>query len=115
MLSVGLLVSIAVNILMKTELTDLLMVHCAILAVGLFEISLLLPITFKFGTEKARMAIILCYLIPAFAAMILKDVPMPALSEAMLEMLVYSLPVVTLCLCVVSAFVSVWIYGNKEF
>ena len=111
----GLLVSVIVNIVMKTEMTAILMAHCAFLAVGLFEISLLVPITFKLGTEKARIAIILCYLIPAFAVMILEDLPLPVLDEATIKLLMYSLPVAALCLCVVSAFVSMRIYANKEF
>lgn len=92
----------------------------AILAVctgfSLFFTSIMLPVMFKFGCEKGRIAIFAISLIPVAAVMIFNKANLlPKIDEKMLEMLPYIAGVIVILMSVISMFISVRIYKNKEF
>ena len=114
-LSAGLMLSMAVAFLMKRETGEILVTHCAFLAIGLVAVSVLLPLSFKFGTEKARFILMFLYVIPMLLITFLKGISIPMPDEATLNLLICLAPVSALCLFAVSAYVSVQIYTRKEF
>ena len=76
-------------------------------------VSVLLPVIYKFGTEKARltmMAVFVLFLLAFGLLLSALDVDMDSLGEALVL-----LPVVTLVVFAASAALSVGIYKRREF
>lgn len=85
----------------------------ACFCVGIVMVSVLLPVIYKFGTEKARltmMAIFVLFLLAFGLLLSALDVDMDSLGDALVL-----LPVVTLVVFAASAAISVGIYKRREF
>lgn len=85
----------------------------ACFCVGVVMVSVLLPVIYKFGTEKARltmMAVFVLFLLAFGLLLSALDVDMDSLGEALVL-----LPVVTLVVFAASAALSVGIYKRREF
>lgn len=90
-----------------------------ILSVALIFGSLLLPLMYKFGVEKARLIMILCALLPTGVIILLsqffKNSATPVISEELLLGILYATPVIAIAALVLSFLASVHIYKKKEF
>lgn len=93
----------------------------SVLAVGgvfLLMFSVQLPILFKFGSEKARMFLIIVFMVPAAfvyggIALIKKyNIPMP--SESTWKLLLGLTPVILAALLIISYMISVKVFQKKE-
>lgn len=85
----------------------------ACFCIGVVMVSVLLPVIYKFGTEKARltmMAVFLLFLLAFGLLLNVLEVDMDTLSDALVL-----LPALTLAVLAASAAVSVGIYKKKEF
>lgn len=90
-----------------------------ILSVALIFGSLLLPLMYKFGVEKARLIMILCALLPTGVVILLsqffKNSATPVISEDLLLGILYATPIIAIAALVLSFLASVHIYKKKEF
>ena len=85
----------------------------ACFCVGIVMVSVLLPVIYKFGTEKARltmMAIFVLFLLAFGLLFGALDVDIDSLGDALVL-----LPVVTLAVFAASAAISVGVYKRREF
>lgn len=76
--------------------------------------SINLPITIKFGPEKARVATIFIFLAPVIVAAVAAKVGMPAPDAAALEMAVLLLPVLAIMSFIASFMISIKLYDRKD-
>ncbi|EGT5175452.1 ABC-2 transporter permease, partial [Clostridioides difficile] len=96
---VSLIVSVTIGYFKNTLiLNETLLINALILSISVCFGSLILPLIYKFGTERARLSIILCFLVPTLALLvfksILENISSPISIEIILNTLVYSLPFV---------------------
>ena len=116
---VSLIVSVTIGYFKNTLiLNETLLINALILSISVCFGSLILPLIYKFGTERARLLMILCFLVPTLALLvfksILENISSPISIEILLNTLVYSLPFVAILLFVISYFISSKIYSKKE-
>ncbi|HBE9436255.1 membrane protein [Clostridioides difficile] len=116
---VSLIVSVTIGYFKNTLiLNETLLINALILSISVCFGSLILPLIYKFGTERARLLMILCFLVPTLALLvfksILENISSPISIEIILNALVYSLPFVAILLFVISYFISSKIYSKKE-
>lgn len=116
---VSLIVSVTIGYFKNTLiLNETLLINALILSISVCFGSLILPLIYKFGTERARLLMILCFLVPTLALLvfksILENISSPISIEIILNTLVYSLPFVAIFLFVISYFISSKIYSKKE-
>ncbi|MBT2146021.1 ABC-2 transporter permease [Clostridioides difficile] len=117
---VSLIVSVTIGYFKNTLiLNETLLINALILSISVCFGSLILPLIYKFGTERARLSIILCFLVPTLALLvfksILENISSPISIEIILNTLVYSLPFVAILLFVISYFISSKIYSKKKY
>lgn len=96
---VSLIVSVTIGYFKNTLiLNETLLINALILSISVCFGSLILPLIYKFGTERARLLMILCFLVPTLALLvfksILENISSPISIEIILNTLVYSLPLV---------------------
>ncbi|EAA0003359.1 TPA: ABC-2 transporter permease, partial [Clostridioides difficile] len=96
---VSLIVSVTIGYFKNTLiLNETLLINALILSISVCFGSLILPLIYKFGTERARLLMILCFLVPTLALLvfksILENISSPISIEIILNTLVYSLPFV---------------------
>ena len=115
---IGVLVSLIVSVTIGYFKNTLILNETLILSISVCFGSLILPLIYKFGTERARLLMILCFLVPTLALLvfksILENISSPISIEIILNTLVYSLPFVAILLFVISYFISSKIYSKKE-
>ncbi|MFQ4181341.1 ABC-2 transporter permease [Clostridioides difficile] len=116
---VSLIVSVTIGYFKNTLiLNETLLINALILSISVCFGSLILPLIYKFGTERARLLMILCFLVPTLALLvfksILENISSPISIEIILNTLVYSLSFVAILLFVISYFISSKIYSKKE-
>lgn len=104
---VSLIVSVTIGYFKNTLiLNETLLINALILSISVCFGSLILPLIYKFGTERARLLMILCFLVPTLALLvfksILENISSPISIEIILNTLVYSLPFVAILLFVCS-------------
>lgn len=115
---VSLIVSVTIGYFKNTLiLNETLLINALILSISVCFGSLILPLIYKFGTERARLLMILCFLVPTLALLvfksILENISSPISIEIILNTLVYSLPFVAILLFVISYFISSKIYSKR--
>lgn len=106
-------IGFAASVALGMSTREALMSCSACFCVGVVMVSVLLPVVYKFGSEKARLAMIAVFvLFLLFFGVVLSalDIDMDSLEDALLL-----LPVVTLVVFAASALISVGIYKRKEF
>jgi len=81
--------------------------------------SVLIPMIYKFGTEKARLMIILCAAVPTAVVLGLAqlNIPFPAIDneETVFGIIMIAMALISLVIFFASYFISVKIYQKKEF
>ena len=82
---------------------------------GILFLSILLPVIYKFGVEKARLLMMIVFLVPTLLIMLLSESGIKPPSEQMLDKLVYVAPAAVILILVLSINLSVKVYRSKEF
>lgn len=117
----GFLLSIVIGAFMgEIKLQEDLSITIISIAVSLVYGSIMLPFIYRFGVEKARILLILCFLLPTLLV-----IGGSAISESfgiplsqyypVIKSVLWALPVVALLLFIGSCFLSIAIYRKKEF
>lgn len=72
---VSLIVSVTIGYFKNTLiLNETLLINALILSISVCFGSLILPLIYKFGTERARLLMILCFLVPTLALLVFKSI-----------------------------------------
>lgn len=102
-----------------TNYKELFLTSGGVALASLFLFSILLPIIFKLGTEKARIFMMLIFAIPAILvtglSSFLKDLSIPMPTEEQIKYLGYVSPIIVLIFFVISYQISVYILNKKDF
>jgi hypothetical protein len=99
----------------KASLADGLLVSLALFGVGLFFLSLMLPINFKWGVEKGRILMMVVLFGPTILITLLPRMGVAMPDEQFLQSLMYILPAAAIALFAISVWISLRIYEKKEF
>ncbi|MGX9756762.1 ABC-2 transporter permease [Clostridioides difficile] len=115
----SLIISIVIGYFKNTlVLGETLIITGLIFSISVCFASFILPLIYKFGTEKARLLMIACFLIPTAVILGLKSLLERFNSnisiEIILNTLVYCLPFIAILFFVISYFISTKIYCKKE-
>lgn len=94
---------------------ETLFISLGLLAVGIIFMSVILPIIFKFGVEKARLLMLLVLFVPTGLIVLASKMGLKAPGEDTVYAMAYASPVVVIAFLIVSAVMSLKIYANKEF
>ena len=114
---VGFVITLAAFLAAGSSMQEMWLAQSLYQTISLFLIAFQLPVTFKFGVEKARISTVLVVMLPVFAVymFVQSGIQLPDLDVDKLLFLIHMSPVAGLCLLAVSAVVSIWIYRGKEF
>lgn len=120
---IGAVVSFIVAFLMIAYLDmgtvkEALIVSGVIILVAIAAYSLLIPIIYKVGVEKARLMMFIVFGIPSLiivgASKFIEKYNLPAPSKVQIKMLGYASPFIVLIIFIVSYYISVSIYSKKD-
>lgn len=112
----GFLINFIYNLITGSgEITEVLQISLSLLSVGLFLLSLLLPILFKYGVEKGRLLMILVLFLPTAIVIFLSSQGFSLPEGKNLDQLAWLFFPAALLLFFISISVSVGIYRKKEF
>lgn len=92
---------------------DLILMVAASFAFPLFICSVLFPLFFRFGLQKARFAIVVIFLLPTAVELLAKRFGF-AVSEGQAEFFCKLSPVLVLAMIVASYFISCAVYRRKQ-
>ena len=97
-----------------TNMLESLLTTYALFAIAILFLSILLPLIYRFGSEKSRLMMFAVFLIPAgiVVALVKMNVPMPTEDQMML--LLKLSPILLVLFSTISFLVSCRIYRNKE-
>jgi ABC-type transport system involved in multi-copper enzyme maturation permease subunit len=84
-------------------------------AVGMIFIAVAMPVFFKFGAEKGRFLIMPVIFIPTILVLLFPRLGVASPSEQIIQLLVWSSPLIITIVWLVSIKISITIYNNKEF
>ena len=113
-LGAGMLVFIGLNVYLQTEPTEFLGQIGIFVALGILVADIVLPIIFRFGTEKGRTFLMLIFLVPAVLGLVMGEMEIPVnvtLSE--MELCAFMLGVAILLLPL-SVWMSFRMYGRRD-
>ncbi len=111
----ALVVSAVVDLVSGRPLTgELGMMVLGALGASLTIISIVLPLIFKFGVEKARMMMVAVFVIPSVLAVVLPQSGIPMPSEELLKSLAILSPFLVVAVFVGSYFLSNRIFSKKD-
>lgn len=83
---------------------------------GLLLADVMLPATFRYGTEKGRSVMIAFFVVVMLAGLIMEKLSvMPEINPQAVEAVVTAFPFITLALLPVSVFLSIRAYRGREF
>ena len=111
---ISLILEVAMAIIYKRpiEWENLCILMLSGFALTSFSGRITIPLTLKFGSEKARIILLLCYMVPAVLLMWLLPNLDITLSTALISILII---VFSLVMYLVSFFISIKILGKKDF
>lgn len=112
----SLIISFLVSVINKIQFNtkEQLLITLSIVGVSLVFTSILTPLIYKFGTEKARLMIIVVAVIPTVLFNIISNAGIQMPSQETLTTLGYIAPFTIIAIVIVSYFISVSIYQKKE-
>ena len=82
--------------------------------VGVYFLSLMMPVIYKLGTEKARIAMIVIFLVPTLLVVLTSKLGVQFTDEMVISLLKI-VPVAAIALFFISLALSLAIYKKKEF
>lgn len=96
------------------EMTDLIK-YISISSLGIIILSILLPLIFYYGIEKARLLFLIVILIPSAGALLISKMNIQLPSEETIMMIIKCFPLVAVIVFVISLLISICIMNRKEF
>lgn len=103
------------NLTNEGEIIQNLLINAGYLLAAYVFLAIVLPIMFKFGTEKGRMILPMVVVVPIVVIMILGKLGLQLPSDQVLTVLAYCSPLIVMGLLFVSFRISLNIYNKKQF
>lgn len=100
--------------LVGSSLTQTLPIVGLTLCIALLMTAVIMPLMLHFGAEKGRTLMMLCFLLPTVAIFLLDKLGITLPDVALLEKLIWLLPVVVIAALVVSILCALRSYRHKE-
>lgn len=112
---ISLILAYAVTIIKRVHVTneDLLTI-LVVSAIGFILISIMLPLVYKFGVEKARFLLFIVFAVPFAFVLIAKSMNLPVPSDNSINLLLKLSPFIAAVIFIISFLISDMIYKNKE-
>lgn len=112
---ISLILTYVVTIIKRVHVTneDLITI-LAVSAIGFILISIMLPLVYKFGVEKARLLLTAVFGIPFALVLIAKSMNLPMPDDNSISLLLELSPFIAAVFFIVSFCISDLIYRNKE-
>lgn len=107
-------ITLAVNAVSVNLNQESLISIYAAFGVAIVLCSVLIPLFYKFGTQKARIALMAMVMIPTMGVLILKDLKLPVPSDAEIIFWLKLSPVILVVFFIGSYFISCHIFENKN-
>ena len=82
--------------------------------VSILLCSILIPLFYKYGTQKARIAIMIVVLLPTFGLSLLKNANLPMPTDAGINFMLALSPLFLIAIFIASYFISSKVMENKE-
>ena len=111
---VGVLLSIAVALAKQALNLEAWVGIYTAFGVAVLFCSILIPLLFKFGVQRARILLVCIIMIPTAGIFFLINLKVPALGEASLIFLLKISPVALVVFIALSIFISCRVFQNKE-
>lgn len=117
---IGIIITMISGFFVKEVYIDEMLISAVIVfSIALIFGSVLIPLIYKFGTQKARILIILCALTPTFIVIvgskIMESLGVNMPTGEVIIKFIYFVPIVSIIILIVSYFISTNIYKRKEF
>lgn len=112
---IAFLLSLFVSLWVTRNFHDSLTSSLTLFLVNLVLTSIVLPIFFKFGTEKGRIVLLALILIPTFVSLFASKLNLMMPDAATVHTLLSFAPFAGILIIVLSVFLSIKIYTHKEF
>ncbi|WP_294360983.1 ABC-2 transporter permease [uncultured Clostridium sp.] len=110
----GVLSTIA-GLLISINIKEVLLTNMSVISVCLLFISVAFPFIFKYGVEKARIIMVILFVIPTLLLTFASEFNITMPSEEVIMKFLYFLPLIVLVIIICSIEVSKMIYSKKEF
>lgn len=113
-LGIILLVTEIFTIISEGISIEAIMMPICICSVGVFFISVLMSIIIKLGVEKSRLLMMLVFFIPAAIVVFVSKLEILHMNSDTVEKIVMLSPVAVIAIAILSMYISVKLYINKE-
>ncbi|NCB50583.1 MAG: ABC-2 transporter permease [Clostridia bacterium] len=112
---VGGFISEVVSVIITKDVGNSLTMTMVFMSLGIIFASIVLPLIFKFGTEKGRLIMFLVVLLPSLGAVLLSKLGIELPGAEAVEKAMVFLPFTAIAAIVLSMLISTAIYNRKEF
>lgn len=113
-ISIGLLIMTVFNLFLPVKEGNSFFISLIFFGLSIVFLSILLPVIFKFGVEKGRMAMMLTLFLPAILIMVASKINLPVPNAEAIKIAAYFSPVIIILILLVSMSISLRIYTKKE-
>ncbi len=110
----GAILPIIENIATGNLVEETLVGIYAACAIGITLCSILIPLFYQFGTQKARIVLMIFVMIPTIGSLLLKDTQLSVPSEATILFWLKLSPVILVLIFLCSYFLSCYIFEKKD-
>lgn len=112
---ISLILTYTVTMIKRNHITnEELITILEVSAIAIILISIMLPLVYKFGVEKARLLLFVVFVIPFAMAFIAKSMNLSMPDYKSIDFLLKLIPFIAAIFFIVSFFISDYIYKNKD-
>lgn len=111
---IGCLISFAFNLFITKDASQSIIMSSMFWAFSIVAFCLILPLIYKFGVEKGRAMILIVFLAPTVLVILLSKLNIPLPSKEFLYNIKFIFPVFIIAALILSCYVSIKIFKNKD-
>ncbi|NMC57283.1 MAG: ABC-2 transporter permease [Eubacteriaceae bacterium] len=111
---IGCIISFAFNLFITKDASQSILMSLAFWAFSIFAFSVILPLIYKFGVEKGRAIILIVFLAPTVLAILIGKLNINLPSKEFLYNLKFVVPIFIIAALLLSCYISIKIFKNKE-
>src|SRR5665647_1644784 len=114
--TVGLLINVSLPFIIgSNQAIDLIWQSLTIYAASLVLLSFILPVIFKIGVEKGRLALFIIFILPTVMVMFVRDSSLPLPTQAQFDLFKIASPFLVVLVLMASMFLSTNILKKKAY
>lgn len=111
---IGCLISFAFNLFITKDASQSIIMSSMFWAFSIVAFCIILPLIYKFGVEKGRALILIVFLAPTVLVILLSKLNIPLPSKEFLYNLKFVIPVIIITVLILSCYISIKIFKNKD-